>query len=111
MEKMVTIPDGDDELKEWNSFYNCKKRNDPNYASRYQKAIRRPRADEELIYEIALPSRGATKSYIQTLEVVMLNYLSSLSSCCICPDGIESKSIALLAYFPYRLDFEVVAND
>ncbi|KAL3530306.1 hypothetical protein ACH5RR_009628 [Cinchona calisaya] len=80
MEKMVTIPD--QELKSWNSWYEEKKRSDSNFDREFLEAIRRPRTDEELIYETTLLFRGATKSSIQELEVVKIDDLSSRNSPC-----------------------------
>ncbi|KAL3518637.1 hypothetical protein ACH5RR_021226 [Cinchona calisaya] len=87
MEKILTIPD--QELKAWNSWYNEKKRSNPNFEREFQEAIKRERPGEELIYETTLEFRGATKSSIQELEVVKLDYLSLRSSCSICLEELE----------------------
>ncbi|KAL3530305.1 hypothetical protein ACH5RR_009627 [Cinchona calisaya] len=85
IKKIVILPDH--KLEAWNSWYDEKKRCDPNFERDFQEAISRSKTEQESIDESTpAVSRGATKSSIQNLEVVKLDGSGSSSKnpCTIC---------------------------
>ncbi|XP_027182276.1 E3 ubiquitin-protein ligase Praja-2-like [Coffea eugenioides] len=84
--KEVKVPDS--ELKEWNSWYDDKKKNDPNFEKDYKEAISRPRTIEELTYETSTRFGATSPSCIRKLEVVRLEGCSSNKSCPICLEDL-----------------------
>nr|XP_027069731.1 E3 ubiquitin-protein ligase RNF38-like [Coffea arabica] len=84
--KEVEVSDG--KLKEWNSWYDDKKKNDPNFEKDYKEAISRPRTIEELKYETSARFRATSPSCIRKLEVVRLEEDGSNKSCPICLEDL-----------------------
>ncbi|KAI5670381.1 hypothetical protein M9H77_10745 [Catharanthus roseus] len=94
----------DEEYEAWNSWYNEKKKADPNFENLYIESISRPRTLDQVMNEEMMKFRAATTSSIQGLKIVKVDdendSISITRNCSVCLDyfDVVGSEVAKLPY-------------